>query len=84
MLNGDLDRLVDHARLARHETLMGIWRELPVEELLIDMSVLAQFAAFRCRQEGLQVARVLHAQGATHDCAEWREAHDGLCPVCGQ
>lgn len=42
---------VDQARLARHEQLLAIWRDLPAEELLVDLTVLAQLAAFTQRQE---------------------------------
>jgi hypothetical protein len=73
---------VDHARLQRHTTLLAIWRDLPVDELLGDLSVLAQLCAFRAHQHlgvdgAVALARKLADEGGTHDCTEW-------CQVCGK
>ena len=59
---------IDPQRLARHEQLLNLWHALPAEELLLDLSVLAQLAAFRQQQE-----RIARATTCTQrDCA-WRQ-----------
>jgi hypothetical protein len=75
------DRLASGGRLLRHKALLDIWQDLPAEELLADLLILAQIAAYRAHREHiLAEARLLHAHGATHDCSEWPA--DGRCAVC--
>jgi hypothetical protein len=41
---------VDRLRIARHEGLLAIWQDLPAEEILADVVIAVQLAAFKARQ----------------------------------
>jgi len=74
---------IDRKRIARHEQLLAIWRELAVEELCADLNILGQLIAFHQRQELLVVeARAGVKAGAGHECSEW--VKDGMCQLCGR
>lgn len=74
---------LDQARLDRHERLLQFYNGVPAEEILLDLTILAQITAFRLRQERLVIdARAGVRAGATHDCGEWVQGDH--CAVCGQ
>ena len=45
------EQALDYARLARHQRLIEMYEDVAAEELLIDLVVLVQMAAFKQRQE---------------------------------
>lgn len=72
---------IDRARLVRHEHLLAIWRQLPLDDLIADLVVLTQFVGVRAARWTaedlvLDEAKKLQEAGGTHDCTEW-------CALCG-
>jgi len=71
---------VDRARLDRHERLLRLWQDLPAEELLADLVVLAQLASYR----HLEAPRA-ECVCRTPSCSHLASEHiNGNCVICGQ
>jgi len=73
--------VIDEKQVARHQTMLDLWRDLPLVDLLNDMSLLLQLIQFRAYRlsMGNDDPRLYDAaRDACHECGmEWTDPRTG-------